>query len=60
MSIFFSVLTHFCRRAKIVRNSKGLTPPQVSTVVNGNVPEEIKVIKQAPPDSFSTGISDSS
>ncbi|OMO65559.1 Amine oxidase [Corchorus capsularis] len=48
----------FVRRAKIVRNSKGLIPPQVSSAVNGSMPEEIKVINQAPPDSFSTGMSD--
>ncbi|KAL4278304.1 hypothetical protein GQ457_03G027830 [Hibiscus cannabinus] len=44
----------FIRRAKIVRKTKGLPPPIVN-VVDGNLSEEIKPIKQAPPDSSSSG-----
>ncbi|KAK8677315.1 hypothetical protein V6N13_142860 [Hibiscus sabdariffa] len=43
----------FIRRAKIVRKTKGLPPPIVN-VVDGNLSEEIKLIKQAPPDSSSS------
>ncbi|XVE68803.1 hypothetical protein DITRI_Ditri09bG0099600 [Diplodiscus trichospermus] len=41
----------FIRRAKIVRNAKGLIPPPVVNAVNGSMSEEIKAINQAPPDS---------
>ncbi|EOY18785.1 Flavin containing amine oxidoreductase family protein [Theobroma cacao] len=45
----------FIRRAKIVRNTKGLIPPPILNAVNGSVSEEIKVIKQAPPDISTSG-----
>ncbi|KAH1055376.1 hypothetical protein J1N35_033441 [Gossypium stocksii] len=45
----------FIRRAKIVRNTKGLIPALVPNAANGNMPEEMKVIKQAPPDSSASG-----
>ncbi|XVF23532.1 hypothetical protein REPUB_Repub13aG0046600 [Reevesia pubescens] len=50
----------FIRRAKIVRNkivrnTKGLIPPPITNAANGSMSEEIKAIKQAPPDSASSG-----
>ncbi|XWS66210.1 hypothetical protein CRYUN_Cryun05aG0180300 [Craigia yunnanensis] len=44
----------FIRRAKIVRNTEGLIPPPVLNAVNGSVSEEIKAMKQGPPDSSSS------
>ncbi|KAK8299326.1 hypothetical protein V6Z11_D05G315300 [Gossypium hirsutum] len=43
----------FIRKAKIARKTKGLIPPVVKAA-NGNLSEEIKLIKQAPPDSSSS------
>ncbi|PPD73741.1 hypothetical protein GOBAR_DD29338 [Gossypium barbadense] len=45
----------FIRKAKIARKTKGLIPPVVKAA-NGNLSEEIKLIKQAPPDSSSSEI----
>ncbi|XP_022765460.1 protein FLOWERING LOCUS D [Durio zibethinus] len=45
----------FIRRAKIVRNTKGLIPPPIVNEVNGSTSEEIKAIKQAPPEPSSSG-----
>ncbi|XP_012447701.2 protein FLOWERING LOCUS D [Gossypium raimondii] len=47
----------FIRKAKIARKTKGLIPPVVNAA-NGNLSEEIKLIKQAPPDSSSSGMSE--
>lgn len=47
----------FHRKAKIVRKTKGLIPPVVNAA-NGNLSEEIKLIKRAPPDSSSSGMSE--
>ena len=41
-----------------MRNTKGLIPPPILNAVNGSVSEEIKVMKQAPPDSSSSGMSE--
>ncbi|PPR81951.1 hypothetical protein GOBAR_AA38765 [Gossypium barbadense] len=46
----------FIRKAKIARKTKGLIPPVVNAA-NGNLSEEIKLIKQAPPDSSSSATS---
>ncbi|KAG8493319.1 hypothetical protein CXB51_010708 [Gossypium anomalum] len=45
----------FIRKAKIARKTKGLIPPVVNAA-NGNLSEEIKLIKQAPPNSSSSVI----
>ncbi|TYI29568.1 hypothetical protein ES332_A05G325300v1 [Gossypium tomentosum] len=47
----------FIRKAKIARKTKGLIPPVVNAA-NGNLSEEIKLIKQALPDSSSSGMSE--
>ncbi|KAE8709716.1 Lysine-specific histone demethylase 1-like protein 3 [Hibiscus syriacus] len=44
----------FIRKAKIVRKTKGMPPPIVNAV-NGDPSEEIKMTKQAPLDSSSSG-----
>ncbi|XVF83077.1 hypothetical protein PTKIN_Ptkin16aG0103600 [Pterospermum kingtungense] len=49
----------FIRRAKIVRNNKGLIPPSiVNDAVNSSMSEDRKAIKQAPPESSSSGMSE--
>ena len=41
-----------------MRNTKGLIPPPIVNAVNGSMSEEIKAIKQAPPDFSSSGMSE--
>ncbi|KAE8655413.1 Lysine-specific histone demethylase 1-like protein 3 [Hibiscus syriacus] len=48
----------FIRRAKIIRNTRGPIPAPIPNVANSIIPEEIKVIKQAPPDSAPSGMSE--
>ncbi|KAK8517098.1 hypothetical protein V6N13_092384 [Hibiscus sabdariffa] len=45
----------FIRRAKIIRNTKGLIPAPIPNVANSSITEEIKVINQPPSDSSASG-----